>query len=144
MFQNLAVLQNQDLHSPKKLVSPLRALPYHPMITLKRLFLYLFARPNPINVTAMTKHHAQFYPTPSSTRQTLTKARIFTTTTTTHPITPSPTNSLPPPQHTKKYLLYCAFSKSLTYNQANLKELHNQDIKEPVTTKNIIKKTDFD
>ena len=58
MFQNLAVLHNQDLHSPKKLVSPLRALPYHPMITLKRPFLYLFARPNPINVTAMTKHHA--------------------------------------------------------------------------------------
>ena len=45
--------------------------------------------------------------------------------------------------HTKRHFLNWAFPKSLTNNEANLTEPHNQDIKVQVTTKDMKRKTCF-
>ena len=52
------------------------------------------------------------------------------------PLPPGWTNSPPLPRHTKKHILKCTFSKSLTHKYANLKERYNHVIKVQVTTKN--------
>ena len=69
--------------------------------------------PSHINMTIVTRFHLKF--PPAKVPQTNLVVRLFTC-----PLGQS--NSTPLPQHTNKHFIKCTFSKSLTHNQANLKD----------------------